>query len=239
MFVSANRISRIRAVSCRAFWLEFSRTVVVAVSEIHSGQRIYRKFTLIPHCGIELSGEAGGIALPESRFKRHGLMIRMRTSGLALAGMVISLGMLSSGAGLAEQVAAPESIAVTLDQAKLVKLPAGAETIVIGNPAIADVTVQKNGVMVITGRATGRTNFIALDTNGVIISESILSVSVATAGKLIVQRGLERNTYDCSPTCLPTVSLGDEDKHFALSVNQSGQRDGMARQNGTAVTTKK
>lgn len=161
-------------------------------------------------------------------------MMARRTGVLAqvaFAGMLAVLGPASA------QQAGSEAISVVLDQAKLVKLPSGADTIVIGNPAIADVTVQKNGVMVITGRAAGRTNFIALDHSGAIISESVLTVTMATEGKLLVQRGLERNTYDCSPACLPTVSLGDEDKHFALSINQSSQRDGMAKQNGAAAAT--
>jgi hypothetical protein len=34
-------------------------------------------------------------------------------------------------------------IAVTLDQAKIAKLPAGATTLIIGNPMIADVTMLK------------------------------------------------------------------------------------------------
>jgi Flp pilus assembly secretin CpaC len=35
----------------------------------------------------------------------------------------------------------PESIAVNVDQAKLVKLPSRVSTIVVGNPLIADVTL--------------------------------------------------------------------------------------------------
>jgi hypothetical protein len=123
-----------------------------------------------------------------------------------------------------------EALTVSLDQAKLVRLPSGAETIVIGNPSIADVSVQKNGVMVITGRAPGRTNFIALDSSGSILSESMVSVTTGSPSQIVVQRGLERNTYDCSPACLPMVSLGDEEKHFGRSVDQVGKRDGMANQ---------
>lgn len=162
-------------------------------------------------------------------------MMARRIAVLAKAGCVGTMAMLGLAVHAHAQQTAPEAISVVLDQAKLVKLPTGADTIVIGNPSIADVTVQKNGVMVITGRAAGRTNFIALDQSGAIISESVLSVTVPTEGKLLVQRGLERNTYDCSPACLPTVSLGDEDKHFSLSINQSSQRDGMAKQNGPAA----
>jgi hypothetical protein len=166
-------------------------------------------------------------------------MVMMRLSQRALFGAIVGLALFMVAPIRAEQASAPDDILISLDQAKLVKLPAGADTIVIGNPAIADVTVQKNGVMVITGRTAGRTNFIALDTSGAIISESVLTVTVPVAGKLIVQRGLERNTYDCAPTCLPTVSLGDEDKHFTAAVNQSGQRDGMAKQTGDRAVQKK
>jgi hypothetical protein len=129
-------------------------------------------------------------------------------------------------------------ITVHLDQAKLLKLPGGTETIVVGNPAIADVAVQKNGVMVLTGRMAGRTNFIALDGSGAIISESVVSVTIPSAGRLLVQRGLERQSYDCAPNCLPTPSLGDEDKHFNASIDQAIKRDQVAG-NSAAGTNKK
>lgn len=163
----------------------------------------------------------------------------MKTGRIALQAKAVCIGALAV-LGIADraqaQQADSEVIAVVMDQAKLVKLPAGADTIVIGNPSIADVTVQKNGVMIITGRSAGRTNFIALNQSGAIISESVLTVTVPSEGKLLVQRGLERNTYDCSPACLPSVSLGDEEKHFTATINQATQRDGMAKQNGPTAT---
>ena len=130
----------------------------------------------------------------------------------------------------ADRSATLDTITIQLDQAKLLKLPTGTETIVVGNPTIADVAVQKNGVMVLTGRMAGRTNFIALDGAGSIISESIVSVTSPTAGRVLVQRGLERATYDCAPRCLPTNSLGDEDKHFNGTIDQMIKRDQSANQ---------
>lgn len=124
----------------------------------------------------------------------------------------------------------PDLIAVQLDQAKLLKLPSGAETIIVGNPAIADVSVQRNGVLVITGRAPGRTNFIALDSNGSIISESMVSVSASVGAGLVVQRGLEQSSYHCAPNCLPSIGLGDEEKHFGRTIEQSSRREGFANQ---------
>lgn len=154
-----------------------------------------------------------------------------------LAGLPLALGVLIGVAS--HPVQALEAIPVALDQAKLVKLPAGAETIVIGNPAIADVAVQKNGVMVITGRSAGRTNFIALDSSGTIISESVVTVTNPTQGRVVVLRGVDQSTYDCAPNCLPTVSMGDDEKHFNRSIDQVGRRDGMANQSSAGSAPKK
>ena len=139
----------------------------------------------------------------------------------------------------ANEQATGEGILVVLDQAKLIKMPKGTETIVIGNPLIADISVQKNGVMVITGRGTGRTNVIALDSQGTIISESVVQVVPQTVGRLLVQRGVDRATYDCAPNCMPTIALGDEDKHFNATIDQPIRRDGAANQGALVAGAKK
>lgn len=166
----------------------------------------------------------------------------LRRSSRACPGPLLALlvwaGIGHSAPAFAEERAG-ETIAVLMDQAKLVKLPAGTDTIVVGNPAIADVAVQKNGVMVLTGRSAGRTNFIALNNSGNIISESTVTVSAPVAGRVLVQRGLEQASYDCAPLCLPTVSLGDEDKHFQRSIDQAQRRDGMANQSASGAAAKK
>ena len=63
--------------------------------------------------------------------------------------------------GLASPRPTADRIAVTVDQAKLVKLPGKVATIVVGNPLIADVTLQAGGIIVVTGKGYGATNFIA------------------------------------------------------------------------------
>jgi len=74
---------------------------------------------------------------------------------------------LVSGIGLSSAVAAsPDSdvLKITLDQAKVAKVPGGTTTLVVGNPAIADVTMLKGGVgMVVTGKGYGQTNLVAID----------------------------------------------------------------------------
>jgi hypothetical protein len=173
------------------------------------------------------------------RFAFMALQKRNALATCLLAGFLSSQGIVAHGADkrmLNEQRTGLETIQVSLDNAKLLKLPSGTETIVVGNPAIADVVVQKNGIMVLTGRSIGSTNFIALDGSGTIISESIVSVAPnSLPGRLLVQRGVDRESYECMPNCLPTVSLGDTNTHFAGAISQTTQRDGFAGQAGGAA----
>lgn len=104
---------------------------------------------------------------------------------------------------------AAEVMKIKIDQAHIVGLPENTSTIVIGNPIVADVTMlRKNNQMIITGKSFGSTNMIALDPSGVVLQEAIIHVSAVVKG-LIVQRGLERESYDCSSRCQPTINLGD------------------------------
>ena len=45
-----------------------------------------------------------------------------------------------------------------LDEARIMKLPDRATTVVIGNPLIADLSIQPGGLAVITGKCYGATN---------------------------------------------------------------------------------
>jgi len=111
--------------------------------------------------------------------------------------------------------AAPgETLIVQVDQARPVKVPPGTQTLIIGNPMVADVTLLRQGsVMVLTGKGFGETNFIALDSAGNPLAESMIRV-IGGDDALIVQRGLDRQSYTCAPHCQPTVRLGDDLKYF-------------------------
>lgn len=122
----------------------------------------------------------------------------------------------------------PETVVVTVDHAKLVRLPERAQTVIIGNPSIADVSIQKNGVMVVTGKSFGVTNLIALDAGGGLLAESLVRVSAAADSILTVQRGMERESYSCTPTCQPAIQLGDANRYFGEIGGQTTRRNAMA-----------
>lgn len=121
-------------------------------------------------------------------------------------------------------------LSVMVNRAKVIKLPERTQTVIIGNPAVADIAIQKSGVVVLTGKSFGVTNFIALDNAGGMIGESMVSVSAPSDATLMVQRGLERQTYSCTPVCQPSVALGDSGSYFAETKGQADQHAAFATQ---------
>ena len=128
----------------------------------------------------------------------------------------------------APQDAPGDSVLVLVDHAKVVRLPEKARTVIVGNPAIADVTLQRNGVMVVTGKSFGVTNLIALDASGTLLAESLVRVSAASDALLTVQRGMERESYSCTPVCQPSLQLGDAQKYFGEAGAQATSRNALA-----------
>jgi hypothetical protein len=131
-------------------------------------------------------------------------------------------------AGASPARADADVIAVTLDQAKIARLPQGATTLIVGNPMIADVTMLKNNnTMVITGKGFGQTNLIAIDAAGSLIEEQQIRVLPSRA-LVVLQNGASRMSYACNPDCMPTVQLGDDDKTFTEAGTQISARNGFA-----------
>src|SRR5208283_147901 len=118
--------------------------------------------------------------------------------------------LLAFAALLGSARAQEKTIYVDLDYARILRLPEGAQTLVIGNPLIADVTMLKNNhLMVVTGKSFGATNLIILDNSGNQVGESTITV-VPANDKLVVMRGPHRESYWCNPDCARAVDLGDD-----------------------------
>lgn len=137
----------------------------------------------------------------------------------------LTLAVVSSLVPLAASAA---DIIVTLDQAKLVKLPEKVSTIVIGNPLIADATVQAGGLMVVTGKGYGITNLIALDRTGAVLMEKLVEVE-GPMDVVVVYRGVDRESYSCTPNCERRITLGDSPAYFDVALGQTAARSGAAQ----------
>lgn len=124
--------------------------------------------------------------------------------------------------------ASPDAVAVNVDQAKLVKLPASVSTIVVGNPLIADVSLQSGGIVVVTGKGYGATNFIAMDRSGEVLVDRVIQVEGPSDRLITVYRGADRESYSCMPVCQRRVTLGDSDTYFKATLDQAGTLSGQA-----------
>jgi hypothetical protein len=125
--------------------------------------------------------------------------------------------------------AADNALLLEIDRAKIIELPAGTNTLVIGNPGVADATVlRRQNRIVLTARAYGQTNMIALDARGEALAEVMLIVRNSEQA-LVVQRGLERESWSCNPRCERAVNPGDAARHTGEATGQAGAYGAFAR----------
>ena len=96
---------------------------------------------------------------------------------------------------------AETGIEVTMNQAKIVKLSRDADTIIVGNPEIADASVQDASTIVLTGRGFGVTNLVVLDATGAPIIDEQITVSRSAASTVRIYRRATVQTLSCTPYC--------------------------------------
>jgi hypothetical protein len=161
----------------------------------------------------------------------HFMRTRVRASVLGLS---LAMGILVAPAG-GIAATTDELIAVSVDQAKLVKFPERITAIVIGNPLIADVTLQPGGIVVVTGKGYGATNVIAMDRTGAVLMDRIIQVSGPLDKVVTVYRGVERESYSCAPVCQRRITLGDGDSFFKATMDQAGSLSSSAAGSGAAA----
>lgn len=130
--------------------------------------------------------------------------------GTITMALLLGTGLLASGAAMAEpagetpahaSATVTNGIKVVMNQARIVKLARPADTIIIGNPEIADASVQDADTIVLTGKGFGVTNMVVLDTNGAPIVDEQIVVSRQTADSVRVYRRSSVQTLSCTPYC--------------------------------------
>jgi Flp pilus assembly secretin CpaC len=130
--------------------------------------------------------------------------------------------------GLSVTSAAAEDLVVKYDQSQLLRLPRPASEIIIGNPAIADIAIQAGNLLVVTGKTFGITNFIVLDNERNVVWESRVMVKRDEAKVVNLQRGTQRQSYNCTPQCNPSITIGDEQTYFETIAKASQNKIGFS-----------
>ena len=109
---------------------------------------------------------------------------------------VLALALGAAGGAMADT-----GIQVVMNQAKIVKLARPADTIVIGNPAIADASVQDATTVVLTGKGFGVTNLVILDSEGAPVVDEQVFVTRGDARSVRIYRRADIQTLSCTPLC--------------------------------------
>jgi Flp pilus assembly secretin CpaC len=114
--------------------------------------------------------------------------------------LIGALTALSLAAGAAPALA-EAGIRILMNEAKIVKLTRPADTIVVGNPQIADASVQDATTLVLTGRGFGVTNIVVLDLDGAPIVDEQIYVARQDNKSVRIYRRAEVQTLSCTPYC--------------------------------------
>jgi hypothetical protein len=140
-----------------------------------------------------------------------------------LAGAVLAGALLLGGAPIGLYGSMPAGAAdlvVNIDEASIHRLMSEAATIVVGNPAIADVSVQGGSMLVVMGKNPGQTNIIALDRKGAEIENMIVHVRNGGPRQVTLHLGSDRVSYNCAPKCDRTLTVSDADTPFEVQQKQ-------------------
>lgn len=137
--------------------------------------------------------------------------LAIRLAKITISGFVIMA---------AIQTASAETLRIEVNKASILQLNETPTTIIIGNPALADVTPQDNNLLVLVGKASGRTNIIILDSAGNIMHNYDIAVQEEQSGNLTLFKGGAQWTYSCSPYCERVINPNDDPEAFASNLGQ-------------------
>lgn len=123
-------------------------------------------------------------------------MARINLLSLGMATACLAACALAQGPARAEG-----GIPILMNEAKIVKLARPADTIVVGNPDIADASVQDATTIILTGKGFGVTNLVVMDETGAPIVDEQIFVSRQDARSVRIYRRSEVQTLSCTPMC--------------------------------------
>ena len=144
--------------------------------------------------------------------------IKQKITGLQTA--VLAAGLFGFAASAAAAENYNETVRVTIDFAKIVRLNEPASTVIVGNSGIVEAAIEDDKTMILTGQAPGTTNIIVMDVDGNEIENVRVVVATDTRELTTVYQGTERRSYSCQPRCEQIAVIGDDQDAFASAVAQ-------------------
>jgi len=99
------------------------------------------------------------------------------------------------------------------NQSQLIKLAEPPSTVVVGNPAIADITTDGTSLF-FHPRAPGVTNVIAMDAKGGKLADYLVRVIFQDSYSVAMYTPTGRRTYSCVVDCELILRMGDNNDYF-------------------------
>ncbi|MBM3491025.1 MAG: hypothetical protein FJX68_11340 [Alphaproteobacteria bacterium] len=98
--------------------------------------------------------------------------------------------------------ASAEPLQVELGKAFMLRLKEDPAVVVVGNPGIADVVVERAKTLFVMGLEAGETNLHILDAEGKALVQTAVVVVPHLLRHVSVLRGVEEATVSCNPRCV-------------------------------------
>ena len=125
--------------------------------------------------------------------------------------------------------ASADSLNVRLDKAEILRLDYPASIVIVGNPEIADVTVESPSMLFVTGLTAGETNLIILDEGGNELMEYDLVVVAEVDRQVTVHRNVEvLTTFSCKPRCIEVPNPSEIERARQFSETEDEDDDAGA-----------
>ena len=129
-----------------------------------------------------------------------------------------------------------EAIVLQTDKSQLLTLSAEPGTVVVGNPSIADVSINGKQIF-LHGHAFGDTNLLILDAQGNQIANFDVTVTQNNNSSLVVYKAGARISYTCAPNCEATLQVGDETGHMQTIIADAQKKAEFATGKSTVEAT--
>jgi len=133
---------------------------------------------------------------------------------------------------LSTDAQAAQEIVLVSDQSQIVKLPETPVTVLVGNPAIADVT-SEGRLLFLHPKGFGLTNVMALDEAGKKLGDYQVRVIYEDSYSVSMYGPEGRHTFTCRKDCEPTVRIGDTNDYFSTNIEQVTGKTSLAEDQAT------
>ena len=131
---------------------------------------------------------------------------RLRLGALLRRLIIVALSLGGVFGAAIGRIEATEVITVEIGKAMLVQLSATPKVVMLGNPNIADVVMEDNGLLFLLGKEPGETNLMILNEKGEVVISSPVIVAPGLKRHVTIDRGQEIFTLSCNPRCVPVAT---------------------------------